>query len=204
MNLLFTTRSIRSLNYPTDSLLSRRYTHFTHNGNAGGLLIAFFLFTSRFIGFSWAVAMIEDSVKNQPPLHRYIHVYIHIVFILDEFRPERSRATLIKRQLIDSREMRGPSMIKNHKWLVGSRLTGGLIFYRECSRATIDYASAPLEKSPVGMQPARTERENASQTRSKPNEINEASLLLSFIRCIYVVYAEEIIDIFVNFSSLRR
>lgn len=139
---------------------------------------------------------------SHPFIAVYTYIYTSSVFILDEFRrrPERSRATLIKRQLIDSREMRGPSMIKNHKWLVGSRLTGGLIFYRECSRATIDYASAPLEKSPVGMQPARTERENASQTRSKPNEINEASLLLSFIRCIYVVYAEEIIDIFVNFS----
>lgn len=81
MNLLFTTRSIRSLNYPTDSPLSRRYTHFTHNGNAGGLLIAFFPFTSRFIGFSWAVAMIEDSVKNQPPLHRCIRIYTHRRFL---------------------------------------------------------------------------------------------------------------------------
>lgn len=125
---------------------------------------------------------------SHPFIAIYTYIYTSSVFILDEFRrrPERSRATLIKRQLIDSREMRAPSMIKNHKWLVGSRLTGGLIFYRECSRATIDYASAPLEKSPVGMQPARTERENASQTRSKPNEINEASLLLSFIRCIYM------------------
>lgn len=128
---------------------------------------------------------------SHPFIAIYTYIYTSSVFILDEFRrrPERSRATLIKRQLIDSREMRGPSMIKNHKWLVGSRLTGGLIFYRECSRATIDYASAPLEKSPVGMQPARTERENASQTRSKPNEINEASLLLSFIRCIYMYTA---------------
>lgn len=128
------TRSIRSLNYPTDSPrpLFRRYTHFTHNGNAGGLVIAFFPFTSRFIGFSWAVAMIEDSVKNQPPLHHYIYIYIYTssVFILDEFRPERSWAKLIKRQLIDSRERCGARL-----WLKivnsNDRSTGGLIFYRE-------------------------------------------------------------------------
>lgn len=86
---------------------------------------------------------------SHPFIAVYTYIYTSSVFILDEFRrrPERSRATLIKRQLIDSREMRGPSMIKNHKWLVGSRLTGGLIFYRECSRATI--TQARLLKSPL-------------------------------------------------------
>lgn len=87
------TRSIRSLNYPTDSPrpLFRRYTHFTHNGNAGGLVIAFFPFTSRFIGFSWAVAMIEDSVKNQPPLHHYIYIYLYIIGFYSRWIPTRTK-----------------------------------------------------------------------------------------------------------------
>lgn len=68
--------------------------------------------------------------------HPFITIYIYIcictssVFILDEFRPERSRAKLIKRQLIDSRERCGARL-----WLKivnsNDRSTGGLIFYRE-------------------------------------------------------------------------
>lgn len=187
------TRSIRSLNYPTDSPSPPfRYTHFTHNGNAGGLVIAFFPFTSRFIGFSWAVAMIEDSVKNQPPLHHYIYICIctSSVFILDEFRPERSRAKLIKRQLIDSRERCGARL-----WLkiVNSNDRSAPVrqgaWYFIGNRATIDCASAPLEKSPVGMQPARTGRENAKiENRGWTRLTREASLLLSFIhRCICII-----------------
>lgn len=67
---------------------------------------------------------------SHPFITIYIYIYTSSVFILDEFRPERSWAKLIKRQLIDSRERCGARL-----WLKivnsNDRSTGGLIFYRE-------------------------------------------------------------------------
>lgn len=99
---------------------------------------------------------------SHPFITIYIYIYTSSVFILDEFRPERSWAKLIKRQLIDSRERCGARL-----WLkiVNSNDRSAPVrqgaWYFIGNRATIDCASAPLEKSPVGMQPARTGRENA-------------------------------------------
>lgn len=99
---------------------------------------------------------------SHPFITIYIYIYTSSVFILDEFRPERSWAKLIKRQLIDSRER-----CEARLWLkiVNSNDRSAPVrqgaWYFIGNRATIDCASAPLEKSPVGMQPARTGRENA-------------------------------------------
>lgn len=186
------TRSIRSLNYPTDSPFSPIYSFHSQwqRRRLGDRVFSFHVTVYRFL-----MGCRDDRGQCEKPatpssLYIYICICTSSVFILDEFRPERSWAKLIKRQLIDSRER-----CEARLWLkiVNSNDRSAPVrqgaWYFIGNRATIDCASAPLEKSPVGMQPARTGRENAKiENRGWTRLTREASLLLSFIhRCICII-----------------
>lgn len=126
------TRSIRSLNYPTDSPFSPIYSFHSQwqRRRLGDRVFSFHVTVYRFL-----MGCRDDRGQCEKPatpssLYIYICICTSSVFILDEFRPERSRAKLIKRQLIDSRER-----CEARLWLKivnsNDRSTGGLIFYRE-------------------------------------------------------------------------